>query len=251
METDEADEWLVAGAGKKSWKRRRRKGGPGQHKTAAAATKKKRRSNQQEAAADEWESGPFVWNPAVLDEPVNPREVDALAKGIGACDADLRKSKLYARIKSIFTSQGTDTATFPGAEALFPELRAVEEVVVYGLGSLDMGMTKSSKYQFALTVAIVEEIAKFGRLDRVHFFDPVFTACDRAIIEGQSPKFSVMRENEDCKRSITRKTLFYMPHCEKHHYNNLLRANCGPGSLSNMVSPSVHPFVLQYPTALV
>eukprot|EP01027_Heterolobosea_sp_BB2_P013182 GEZU01019038.1.p1 GENE.GEZU01019038.1~~GEZU01019038.1.p1 ORF type:complete len:226 (-),score=73.75 GEZU01019038.1:728-1405(-) len=43
---------------------------------------------------------------------------------------------------------------------------------------------------------------------------------------GAGP-MQIIPENEECKRRVTRRTLFYMPHCSLRMYENVLRANWG------------------------
>jgi len=46
--------------------------------------------------------------------------------------------------------------------------------------------------------------------------------------------FRIIESNEEAKRKIENETLFYMPHCEKYLYNNLLEVNWN-AVLSKMV----------------
>lgn len=41
----------------------------------------------------------------------------------------------------------------------------------------------------------------------------------------------VLKENDSGKYAVSGPTLFYMPHCDCHLYNNLLKANWGPQQL--------------------
>ena len=127
-------------------------------------------------------------------------------------------------------------------------LGTVEEIVVYGLGSLENG-PPACKYQFALAGLLAEEVFSNTRRramqeggggggeGKAFFFDPAFTAYDRRVIESnRDHRFIVMRENEQCARPTSKPTLFYMPHCEAELYDSLLRSNWNENQLSNLVS---------------
>ncbi|ESO04612.1 hypothetical protein HELRODRAFT_78679, partial [Helobdella robusta] len=56
-----------------------------------------------------------------------------------------------------------------------------------------------------------------------HIYDPSFSACDLDVLKYFN--FSIIQQNEECKRTVTRPTLFYMPHCGRPMYNNVLSSN--------------------------
>lgn len=60
--------------------------------------------------------------------------------------------------------------------------------------------------------------------EEVHTFDPVFNAVDTAALEKLGIR--IIQQNEQGNRSIEgKKTLFFMPHCGRRLYENVLRAN--------------------------
>lgn len=61
-------------------------------------------------------------------------------------------------------------------------------------------------------------------------FDPVLYSEELAAITEHGIK--ILPENKSCKHRVHVPTLFYMPHCGKAMYNNLLWANWSPGSLA-------------------
>lgn len=57
----------------------------------------------------------------------------------------------------------------------------------------------------------------------MYIFDPVMTDLDKELCELHN--IEVIKENESGKRSVTKETLFYMPHCGRGLYSNTLSAN--------------------------
>ena len=218
MEDEDGGGWLVAGGGKRSWKRRKGKTGSGRPGNAHKRTKKTSGVEQ------------IVWDPTVLDEEVDERTAAALNARTREAQKVLRESAFHDQLCSSALGRG-EAGEGP---SLLSGLGSVEEMVVYGLGSLEHG-PPACKYQFALAVVLAEDLLRSDKLERVLFFDPAFTAYDRRVIEGANPKFCVMRENENCARTAFRKTLFYMPHCEAVLYNALLGANWDLERLPNLV----------------
>ncbi|KAJ2354769.1 hypothetical protein GGF43_003075 [Coemansia sp. RSA 2618] len=105
-------------------------------------------------------------------------------------------------------------------ESLTPAMDAIkefapEEIVCYGIGSLH-----STVPQWQLALALIfNDILHVS----IHSFDPVTTADDIAMLchFGVSP----IAENEEGRRKATKRTLFYMPHCEQFLYENTVSAN--------------------------
>lgn len=202
-ENEQEDGWTVAGAGKKNWKRR--KGKTSHHQ----APQKRHKTTQK-----------YVWDPAVLDGPVEEGQVRSLSQRVRTAQEVLNSSKFCSNFRKLLQDN------------LAAHL--AEEVVVYGLGSLENG-PPACKYQFALAIILTEELARAtGRTRDVLFFDPAFTAYDKRVIESYE-NFFVMREDEHCARTTTKPTLFYMPHCEAELYHSLLKANWRLHQLPNLV----------------
>ena len=110
-------------------------------------------------------------------------------------------------------------------EAVAP--RCVQQIVCFGLGSMTASDSRNvhSRLQLALLIAMARtwDVAA----PSLCAYDPVFTATDKrvldtfgiATLEGNNEGKYPAREEED---GIT---LFYMPHCDKWLYSNLLWAN--------------------------
>ncbi|XP_014026215.1 SRR1-like protein isoform X2 [Salmo salar] len=80
-----------------------------------------------------------------------------------------------------------------------------QECVCYGLGSFSSCVT--ARYQLAMLLLILESLQI--PMERCSVYDPVFSSG----------------EMEEGKRAVSRPTLFYLMHCGKALYNNLLWKN--------------------------
>lgn len=104
----------------------------------------------------------------------------------------------------------------------------IEDVVCYGLGNFSDCYI--SRNQLAFILLIIEEIDI--PICRCHIFDPKFTEEEKLTLKDLG--FNVISINEAGKRNCNKRTLFYMPHCGKALYNNLIWANWGE-CLDNLV----------------
>lgn len=109
------------------------------------------------------------------------------------------------------------------------------EIKSYGLGSLENNL--NSRYQFALALLFVEELKnyEFIILKSCNFYDPIFNLNDKYVIVNLF-KFNVSEQNDEAKYRISDDTIsiFYMPHCGKPLYNNLLYSNWSIKNLNNL-----------------
>ncbi|XP_038056740.1 uncharacterized protein LOC119728529 isoform X2 [Patiria miniata] len=105
----------------------------------------------------------------------------------------------------------------------------VQIVVCYGLGNFsDCAI---ARYQLALLLLICDSLKV--KSSNCHLYDPRFTAEEMQVLMSLGLK--IIPQNEECKRTATEPTLFYMPHCGKPLYNNLLWANWSIKGLANVV----------------
>ncbi|XP_076346926.1 SRR1-like protein [Tachypleus tridentatus] len=100
-------------------------------------------------------------------------------------------------------------------------------IVCYGLGNFSCCV--SSQYQLALLLGLK---ASFN-VDNVLVYDPVFSSSEIQLLKKTGCE--VIIKNEEGKRSVKTKTLFYMPHCGKPLYNSVLWANWSPDQLPLVV----------------
>ncbi|CAO3588515.1 unnamed protein product [Absidia cylindrospora] len=100
-------------------------------------------------------------------------------------------------------------------------------MVCYGIGSMQESI--AARYQFMLALTICD-LLKMKNDTKVWIYDPVMTPLDKQACEHY--QLQVIPDNEQCKRSITTSTLFYMPHCARLLYSNTLGANWSPNPLA-------------------
>ena len=111
------------------------------------------------------------------------------------------------------------------------------QVICYGIGRI--GSSSNAQYQLALLLVMRDELT----LDDGHFdtrertqmhrcvsvsvsvFDPVLSALEKDVLEALG--CSIITKNEQAKRVVSEPTLFYMPHCPRGMYNNVIWANWG------------------------
>ncbi|XP_028313741.1 SRR1-like protein [Gouania willdenowi] len=103
------------------------------------------------------------------------------------------------------------------------------ECVCFGLGSFSTCI--SARYQLALLLLLLDA----GQIDLQNCFlyDPVFSPAEQDVLRELG--LTVLTENEEGKRLVTRPTLFYLMHCGKALYNNLLWRNWSLERLSSLV----------------
>ncbi|XP_059193786.1 SRR1-like protein [Centropristis striata] len=93
------------------------------------------------------------------------------------------------------------------------------ECVCYGLGSFSSCV--SARFQLAMLLLLLD--AGQIPLKDCSVYDPVFSSGERDVLRELG--LTVLTENEEGKRLATKPTLFYLMHCGKALYNNLLWKN--------------------------
>lgn len=104
-----------------------------------------------------------------------------------------------------------------------------DEIVSYGLGNF--ADCSIARYQLALLVALREDLQVPP--NDILLYDPKFLSVEKDVLTSFG--LQVLKENEEAKRCCERPTLFFMPHCGKSLYNNLLFANWSPDRLCHIV----------------
>uniref|UniRef100_A0A674GXT1 SRR1 domain containing n=1 Tax=Taeniopygia guttata TaxID=59729 RepID=A0A674GXT1_TAEGU len=102
--------------------------------------------------------------------------------------------------------------------------------VCYGLGRF--GRCPAARDQLAFLLLLLDELRVPPA--RCALFDPVFSAREAAALRALG--LCLLPENEEGKHGVQgAATLFYMVHCGKALYNNLLWSNWSPAALSKLV----------------
>ncbi|XP_037536385.1 SRR1-like protein [Nematolebias whitei] len=103
------------------------------------------------------------------------------------------------------------------------------ECVCYGLGSFSSSV--SARYQLAMLLLLLD--AGQIPLQDCSVFDPAFSSSERDILKELG--LTVLTENEEGKRQASKPTLFYLMHCGKALYNNLLWKNWSAQCLTQVM----------------
>ncbi|XP_066835489.1 SRR1-like protein isoform X3 [Anser cygnoides] len=102
--------------------------------------------------------------------------------------------------------------------------------VCYGLGRF--GTCPAARHQLAFLLLLLDLLAVPP--DRCSVFDPAFSELEVAALGELGLR--LLPENEEGKHRVQEgPTLFYMVHCGKALYNNLLWRNWSPAALSDIV----------------
>ncbi|XP_072028984.1 SRR1-like protein isoform X2 [Amphiura filiformis] len=97
----------------------------------------------------------------------------------------------------------------------------MQSIVCYGLGNFTSCVIARYQLAFLLLLVDITEVS----LRRCYVYDPKFTCQEQDVLAKLG--FQLITCNEEGKRCVNETTLFYMPHCGKPLYNNLLWANWG------------------------
>ncbi|KAI7798366.1 SRR1-like protein, partial [Triplophysa rosa] len=106
---------------------------------------------------------------------------------------------------------------------------SLKHCVCYGLGNFASCI--SARYQLAMLLLLLETLHIPEGSCCV--YDPVFSALECNALRELG--FDVLTENEEGKRAVCQPTLFYLMHCGKALYNNLLWKNWSPQTLPKIV----------------
>ncbi|XP_075687006.1 SRR1-like protein isoform X2 [Rhinoderma darwinii] len=103
------------------------------------------------------------------------------------------------------------------------------DCVCYGLGRFTSCVIARHQITFLLLFLEQFKIPKH----QCYVFDPVFSPLDIAVL--QELGLTIVLENEEGKHAVCKPTVFYMLHCGKALYNNLLWKNWSSGALAQMI----------------
>ncbi|NWT36420.1 SRR1L protein, partial [Chroicocephalus maculipennis] len=152
------------------------------------------------------------------------REEEEAAEG-GAVLRRLREAR-NDLLSSGFWAASAGAVRAPLGDTTEPPARCV----CYGLGRFSC--CPAARHQLAFLLLLLEELGVPP--SRCSVFDPAFSAQEAATLAELGLR--LLPDNEEGKHGIEGSaTLFYMVHCGKALYNNLLWRNWSAGALSKMV----------------
>ncbi|XP_072243088.1 SRR1-like protein isoform X2 [Leuresthes tenuis] len=160
-------------------------------------------------------------------------DVGQLVKRIKKTMSDLRCEEFWKEWKEqLLVAASTSLLRPPENNDTVNQLGEVYQqldCVCYGLGSFSTCV--SARYQLAMLLLLLET----GQipLHDCSVYDPAFSHGERDVLRELG--LTVLTENEEGKRPVTKPTLFYMMHCGKALYNNLLWRNWRAQSLSQVM----------------
>lgn len=180
----------------------------------------------------------------VIDVPALVSEITALADAIGSSVFhDSLLSKLQPFLGDAPANGGGEQRSeHAGAGGLLAEASAASrslvdavDVVAYGVGPF--GVSAVSRYQLAEAMALHRWLCAMinapGSVSAPLLFDPILGPSEVEVAAKLG--FDVIPENEQGRHLVSRRTIFFMPHCDLHLYNNLLASNWGRDSLPKLL----------------
>ncbi|CAB1426375.1 unnamed protein product [Pleuronectes platessa] len=169
-----------------------------------------------------------------------PLDVEKTVKRIRDSAAELRCEDFWQEWKGLLLAAGSTSSSKPPENKdcedptkLLEEDREHRQCqqlqcVCYGLGSFSS--CAAARYQLATLLLLLD--AGQIPLEDCYVYDPVFSTGERDVLGKLG--LTVLTENEEGKRLATKPTLFFLMHCGKALYNNLLWRNWSTQSLPAM-----------------
>ncbi|KAA6426421.1 MAG: hypothetical protein FRX49_03532, partial [Trebouxia sp. A1-2] len=158
----------------------------------------------------------------------NHAQLAGLMQKLEICLRDVQASSFmhnFQRLwKYLCTQSLPDETSNQQCKGSFTTASATE-LVIYGLGS-PAGGHRAVHCQLAFALFLQTQLPC---LQQTCAFDPVFTVLDKSLLNKYQIKVS--EQDVSGRYLAVTPTLFYMPHCDCHLYNNLLQANWGPHQL--------------------
>ncbi|XP_018420131.1 PREDICTED: SRR1-like protein [Nanorana parkeri] len=148
-----------------------------------------------------------------------------------SCQGCLHKCQNIASAVSKDNSDAGELIKNSCLEENVPSHRCLQdyECVCYGLGNFVSCVI--SRHQLAFLLLFLEQF-KIPR-QQCNVFDPIFSTLEISVLQELDLK--VIFKNEEGKHAVQKPTVFYMLHCGKALYNNLLWRNWSVEALSQMI----------------
>uniref|UniRef100_A0A3P9IQG2 SRR1 domain containing n=1 Tax=Oryzias latipes TaxID=8090 RepID=A0A3P9IQG2_ORYLA len=156
-------------------------------------------------------------------------DVEKVVRRIKTTVTELRCEEFWHKWKDELLMASTASAEKDVTEEHLKNTGDQLECVCYGLGSFSS--CTAARYQLAMLLLLLEVLQVSLRDCLV--YDPIFSPGEQDVLRELG--MTVLTENEEGKRPVTKPTLFYLMHCGKALYNNLLWKNWSLRGLSHLV----------------
>lgn len=153
--------------------------------------------------------------------------IDNINHKIDSCIEDLKTNyiqKVLLSFKRCFELKTIDKSIDNSIDIRF------DSIICYGLGNFTTN--KTSLYQLSLLLVMKQ----LFDCNNVYIYDPVFTQNETNILINKL-SINLIEFNEESIHSIDscdKRVLFFMPHCDKSLFNNLLWSNWDSNKLNNI-----------------
>jgi len=156
---------------------------------------------------------------------------------------DVCEEKLFHKITKISEEMKTDDY-FRHFSKCFSKLDLISNlnsssedsklcVICYGLGSFRQESIGQYISQYQLGFLIAFQQSCISPVRQWLIFDPIFNLEEKNVLKRFN--FKLIENDEQAKRLVEEPTLFFMPHCDKELYNNLLWTNWSKKCLNNLI----------------
>lgn len=164
-----------------------------------------------------------------LHDDENDVSIEDVEAALRQCQNELLPSDFYQSVLTRMDKEGEEESM-------------VQEVVCYGIGNFYTKRSSAPLWQLALAVMLRDWLQERRQKKEADFspgndatttttttvpmsyFEPRMTAKEQAFLEDQL-QIQVITDNERGCRSVSIKTLFFMPHCPMALYANVLYIN--------------------------
>lgn len=134
---------------------------------------------------------------------------EVLQYALSRCKEVLEETSMYQNLRTM----------------LLEEHQHLEQIVCYGIGNFAAHPTsyRPPLVQLACALLLRELVRTWCPSVLVVYYDPCTTAFEREFLDDHG--FQVLTKNERGRRSVSVSTLFWMPHCPRPLYMNVLLTN--------------------------
>ncbi|OQR86223.1 kinase [Thraustotheca clavata] len=177
--------------------------------------------NLNEAKKNE-DSISFVYKQkAVKNQKKNDQIVPMTIAQVNRIKDTMQESSFFDKLQTTLTSN-----------LVFEQSCEEMQLVAYGLGTFCSGPIGNAIYQLACTALLHQYLLQHVKTVHAFVYDPIMTEDDNLVAEAMG--LTVMKTNEQGQRQAKTPTLFFMPHCGKKLYQNVLLSNWGRDGLSRI-----------------